>query len=109
MSERRLGQFLTNKTYIAPLQVSLNRMEEAGDGSGLSALTLDGFSKELQAIASFARRRNDWIKASDVRGRVRLFRSTQYSPDDIRAYFCQLAEQGLGTVDGEGEMLKYRF
>ncbi|MEP1079318.1 hypothetical protein NDI52_28320 [Leptolyngbya sp. PL-A3] len=84
-------------------------MEEAGDDSGLGAVALDGLSKELQAIASFAHRRNDWIKASDVRGRVRLFRSTQYSPDDIRTYFCQLAEQGLGTVDGEGEMLKYRF
>lgn len=75
----------------------------------LDISALSGLSRELQAIIEFAHKRNDWIKAKDIRGRVRLFRNAQYSPDDIRLYFCQLAEQGLGTVDGEGESLRYRF
>ncbi len=51
-------------------------------------------------------RRCGWITASQAKQQSRLFQSM--SPAEIRAMFAQLTEQGIGTLDGVDDGLKWR-
>ncbi|WP_348256978.1 hypothetical protein [Leptolyngbya sp. PL-A3] len=64
---------------------------------------------ELRAIAEFAHRQNRWVTAREVRSGIPSLKEGKVSTEVIRGYFRQLASQGLGAVDGEGDRLKYRF
>jgi len=83
--------------------------EPEDDGADLDAAMLEGLSKALKALVIFAHKKGDWIRASDVRTGVRMYRNTQITSEDIRDDFRSLAANGIGLVDGEGESLRYRF
>ncbi|MEP1079448.1 hypothetical protein NDI52_28975 [Leptolyngbya sp. PL-A3] len=93
---------MLERLYQASSAQSNVPIEEAKDER------LDGLPRELRAIVEFAHRRGDWITARDARSGIRLLKTTQVSTAIIRGYFRQLAVQEIGSVDGEGEFLRYR-
>jgi len=83
--------------------------DESGDASWeANVAVLEGLPKELRAIACFAHRRGEWITARQARSGIHLLRTTLISTEKIRGFFQQLASQGIGCVEGEGELLRYR-
>lgn len=69
---------------------------------------LDELPRELRAIAQFAHRRGEWITAREARSGIHMLKTTQITTEMIRGYFRQLARQGIGCVEGEGETTRYR-
>ncbi len=61
---------------------------------------------DLKAIANYAAKQNDWIKARDIQRNVTGFNG--YSATQIRMWFCDLSRLGVGSVDGDEHTLKYR-
>lgn len=68
---------------------------------------LNSLPPELRAIADHAAKQSDWVTARECMASIRSLRGL--STDDIRGKFQQLANLNVGTVDGEGQSLKYRL
>ena len=83
-------------------------LDDTDEGES-SSHNLDSLPKELRAIADYAAKQNDWVKARDVRSGVRILKEGGVTTDQIRTWFLELSAQGFGDVDGEGIHLKYRF
>ncbi|MEP1079360.1 hypothetical protein NDI52_28535 [Leptolyngbya sp. PL-A3] len=93
----------------APVEVeppaSIGEHEKANE---LDLDVLEELPRELRAIAQFAHRRGEWITAREARSGIHMLKTTQITTDMIRGYFRQLAAQGIGCVEGEGETTRYR-
>lgn len=83
-------------------------MDEQGKINELDSDVLEELPRELRAIAQFAHRRGEWITAREARSGIHMLKTTQITTEMIRGYFRQLAEQGIGCVEGEGETTRYR-
>ncbi len=71
--------------------------------------SLKKLSPELQSIVEFAEKKADWITARQVRSGVRLFKNSGANTEVIREHFLELANLGIGTVDGDGINARYRI
>ena len=68
---------------------------------------LDSLPSELRAIADYAASRGDWVKARDCQRNITGFGG--HSASQVRAWFTQLSNLGIGAVDGDPDSLKYRL
>ncbi|MEP1079269.1 hypothetical protein NDI52_28065 [Leptolyngbya sp. PL-A3] len=104
------AEILERLYEVKPADVELgSAVDEPGDEPrDPDIAALEGLPKELRAIACFAHRRGEWITARQARSGIHILRTTQISTEKIRGFFQQLASQGIGCVEGEGEALRYR-
>lgn len=70
---------------------------------------LSNLPTELKAIAQFAAKRKIPVTAREVKQCCGPIRTSDYNTDQIRGFFQQLADQNIGTIEGEGDRIQYVF
>jgi hypothetical protein len=105
----RLNKSLPLDAEPNPFDAAFLMPLDGNDEGESSSHDLDSLPKELRAIADYAAKQNDWVKARDVRSGVRILKEGGVNTDQIRTWFVELSAQGFGDVDGEGIHLKYRL
>jgi hypothetical protein len=49
------------------------------------------------------------LTARDVKNNVTAIKNSGLTTDQVRAIFTKLSERNIGTVDGDGDRLRYRL
>jgi hypothetical protein len=116
LSPTGYGQLSINDSK--PVRVKTNEFKEAIPAGQNDLDFTDLFSSKpesapelpehLEAILKYANFKKWWFSASELKHANRLFKNADTDPELIRGYFRELADLGLGELEGEGERLKFK-